>query len=164
MAFITKSHILFRVTHLPLTCLSERLLSSPTITNPRKWKTMTPVTLSLRPAVHMSAVTFECTEGELLTHNVPSQVFYLDLGWNTLGCARLLKFWQFSSELTKTWSSGTTECRVWIGNCNVKVWKSTEHKLHKIWRSLIFCTNWGKWVHPWILQPNSMEARNDMVN
>ena len=40
------------------------------------------------------------------------------------GVLVLLKFWQFSSELTKTWSSGTTECRVWIGNCNVKVWKS----------------------------------------
>ena len=31
------------------------------------------------------------------------------------------------------WSLGTTECRVWIANCNVKVWKSTELKLHKIW-------------------------------
>ena len=60
-----------------------------------------------------------------------------------------LKFGQFSSELTKTWSSGATECRVWIGNCNVKVWKSTEHKLHKIWRSLKFCVNSGKRAHPW---------------
>ena len=76
---ITKSHILFRVTYLPQTCVSERLLSWPTITNPRKWKTMTPMTLSLTPAVHMSTVTFECTEGEWLTHNIPSQVFQLDL-------------------------------------------------------------------------------------
>ena len=50
----------------------------------------------------------------------------------------------------KTWSSGATECRAWIGNCNVKVWKSTEHKLHKIWHSLKFCTNWGKRAHPWV--------------
>ena len=79
MVFIAKNHILFRVTYLPQICLSERLLSSPTITNPRKWKTVTPMTLSLRPAVHMSTVTFECTEGEWLTHNVPSQVFQSDL-------------------------------------------------------------------------------------
>ena len=53
-------------------------------------------------------------------------------------CAR---FAEILSELTKTWSSGATECGVWIGNCNVKVWKSTEHKLHKIWRSLKFKQN-----------------------
>ena len=61
----------------------------------------------------------------------------------------LLKFGQFSSELTKTGSSGATECGVWIGNCNVKVWKCTQHKLHKIWRSLEFCGNSGKRAHPW---------------
>ena len=33
------------------------------------------------------------------------------------GCAR---FAEILSELTKTWSSGATECGVWIGNCNVK--------------------------------------------
>ena len=54
------------------------------------------------------------------------------------GCAR---FTENLSELTKTWSSGATECRVWIGNCNVKVWKSTEHKLHNIWRSVKFQQN-----------------------
>ena len=57
------------------------------------------------------------------------------------GVLVFLKFWQFWSELTKTWSSGTTECGVWIGNCNVKVWKSTEHKLHNIWRSVKFQQN-----------------------
>ena len=57
------------------------------------------------------------------------------------GVLVLPKFWQFSSELTKTWSSGATECGVWIGNCNVKVWKSTEHKLHNIWRSVQFQQN-----------------------
>ena len=41
----------------------------------------------------------------------------------------------------KNLSSGATECGVWIGNCNVKVWKSTEHKLHKIWHSLKFKQN-----------------------
>ena len=51
------------------------------------------------------------------------------------GCAR---FAENLSELTKTWSSGATECGVWIGNCNVKVWKSTEHKLYNIWRSVQF--------------------------
>ena len=54
------------------------------------------------------------------------------------GCAR---FTENLSELTKTWSSGATECRVWIGNCNVKVWKSTEHKLHNIWHSVKFQQN-----------------------
>ena len=54
------------------------------------------------------------------------------------GCAR---FAEILSKLTQTWSSGATECRVWIGNCNVKVWKSTEHKLHNIWRSVKFQQN-----------------------
>ena len=54
----------------------------------------------------------------------------------------------FSSELTKSGSSGATECRVWIGSFNVKVWKSTEHKLYKMWRSLQFYTNSGKRAHP----------------
>ena len=54
------------------------------------------------------------------------------------GVLVLLKFSQSSSELTKAWSSGATECRVWLGNCNVKVWKSTEHKLQNIWPSLKF--------------------------
>ena len=27
---------------------------------------------------------------------------------------------------------------VWIGIFNVKAWKTTKHKLHKIWRSLKF--------------------------
>ena len=48
----------------------------------------------------------------------------------------------------KLGSSGPSECRVWIGNCNVKVCKSTEHKLHNIWRSLKFCVNSGKRAHP----------------
>ena len=77
---------------------------------------------------------------------LPSLRGLVSIPWGVLV---LLKFWQFTSKLTKTWSSGATECRVWIGNCNVKVWKSTEHKLHKIWRSLKFCTNLGKRAHPW---------------
>ena len=59
----------------------------------------------------------------------------LNLSWGVLV---LLKFWVNSQKLG---SSGATECRVWIGNCNVKVWKSTEHKLHKIWRSVKFQPN-----------------------
>ena len=55
-----------------------------------------------------------------------------------LGCAH---FTENLSELTKTWSSGATECRAGIGNCNVKVWKSTEHKLHNISRSVKFQQN-----------------------
>ena len=51
------------------------------------------------------------------------------------GCAR---FAEIASELTKTWSSNATEFWVWIGNYNVKVWKSTEDKLHNIWRSVKF--------------------------
>ena len=54
------------------------------------------------------------------------------------GCARFAENW---SELTKTWSSGATEFWVWIGNCNVKVWKSTEDKLHNYWRSVKFEQN-----------------------
>ena len=46
------------------------------------------------------------------------------------GVLVLLTFWHFSSELTETWISGATESGVW---------KSTEHKLHKIWRSVKFC-------------------------
>ena len=101
------------------------------------------------------------------------------------GVPILLKFWQFWSELAKTWSSGATECGVWIGNCNVKVWKSTECSIVQslavlyrvclnisivlLWEiqsrqtwigtkfrksstpmgSVKFCTNWGKWEHPW---------------
>ena len=64
---------------------------------------------------------------------------------NRQGCARFAEIW---SELTKTWSSGATGFWVWIGNCNVKVWKSTEDKLHKIWNSNFFCQNSGKPAHP----------------
>ena len=70
--------------------------------------------------------------------SVPRTVLWSIYTWGVLV---FLKFWQFWSELTKTWSSGTTECGVWIGNCNVKVWKSTEHKLHNIWRSVKFQQN-----------------------
>ena len=59
-----------------------------------------------------------------------------------------LKFGNFSCELKETESSGATEIEIWIGNFNVKVWKSTEQKLHKIWHSLKFSTNLGKRAHP----------------
>ena len=62
-----------------------------------------------------------------------------------LGCARFAKI---ASELTKTWSSGDTEFGVWIGNCNGKVWKSTEDKLHKIWNSKYFSQITAKRAHP----------------
>ena len=68
--------------------------------------------------------------------------------WETewqLGCARFAKI---ASELTKTWSSGATEFWAWIGNCNVKVWKSTEDKLHKIWNSKYFSQISAKRAHP----------------
>ena len=64
---------------------------------------------------------------------------------NVQGCAC---FAEIASELTKTWSSGATECRVWIGNCNVKVWKSTQDKLHKIWNSKYFGQISAKRAHP----------------
>ena len=60
------------------------------------------------------------------------------------GCAR---FAETASELTKAWSSGATEFGVWIGNCNVKVWKSTEDKLHKIWNSKYFSQISAKRAH-----------------
>ena len=50
-------------------------------------------------------------------------------------------WWHFNSIQVisqKSWSSGATECRVWIGNCNIKF---TEHKLHKTWRSTQFKQN-----------------------
>ena len=50
----------------------------------------------------------------------------------------------FSPERAQTWSLGATESEVWIGNLNVKAWKSTKHKLHKIWRSLKFLQNFRK--------------------
>ena len=62
-------------------------------------------------------------------------VLYIAHTRQILGCAR---FAEISCELAKSWSLGATECRVWIFNCNVKVWKSTEHKLHNIWRSVKF--------------------------
>ena len=38
-------------------------------------------------------------------------------------------------------NSGATECGVQIGNCNVKVWKSTKRKLHNMWASVKFQQN-----------------------
>ena len=46
--------------------------------------------------------------------------------------------WIFHLNANKTLSFGAKECRVWTGNFNVKVWKTTQYKLHKIWRSLKF--------------------------
>ena len=71
----------------------------------------------------------------------------LDYQWLVLGCARFAKNFECVNS-QKTWSSGATECRVWIGNYNVKVWKTTEHTLHKIWCSLKFCKMSGKRTHP----------------
>ena len=68
--------------------------------------------------------------------------------WKHRGVLVLLRFGQFSCELQKTGSSGATESEVWIGNFNVKAWKTTEHKLHKIWRSRKFYKNSRKRAHP----------------
>ena len=58
----------------------------------------------------------------------------------TLGCGSfLLKFSHFSPESKETWSLCAKESKVWIGNLNVKTWKTTEHILQKIWRSLKLC-------------------------
>ena len=70
---------------------------------------------------------------------------------NYWGVLIFLKFGHFSRELKETGSSGATESEVWIGNFNVKAWKTTEHKLHKIWFSLKFCKNSGKRAHPWVI-------------
>ena len=93
------------------------------------------------------AVTCQCRWTKLVA-KLQSPISAILLRRDTRGVLVFLKFGQFSSELTKTWSSGATECDVWIGKCNVKVWKSTEHKLHKIWRSLKFCVNSRKRAHP----------------
>ena len=59
----------------------------------------------------------------------------------------LLKLGQFSPERAETGSSGATGCEMWIANFNVKAWKTIEHKLHKICRSLKFCKITGKRAH-----------------
>ena len=59
----------------------------------------------------------------------------------TWGVLVFPKFGNFSCELKETESSSITEFEVGMGNFSVKARKSTEHKLHKIWRSLKFCTN-----------------------
>ena len=61
----------------------------------------------------------------------------------------LLIFLNFSPECAENWSTGATESEVWIGNFNVKAWKTTEYKLHKIWCSLKFFKISGKWAQPW---------------
>ena len=61
------------------------------------------------------------------------------------GCTRFLNLWQFLAKLKETGSLGATESEVWIANFNVKAWKTTEHKLHKIWCSLKF---WAKRAQP----------------
>ena len=59
-----------------------------------------------------------------------------------------LNFWHFSLKLKQTGSLGATESEVWIGNFNVKAWKTTAHKLYKIWPLLKFCKISGKRAHP----------------
>ena len=66
--------------------------------------------------------------------------------WPT-GEVDTLKFWRFSSELIKTWSSGATESEVWIGNFNVKVWKIYRAQAPQ---NLVLYTMSAKGTHPWI--------------
>ena len=75
---------------------------------------------------------------------------YLSLKYIVLhrGVLVFQKFWHSSPEHKETWSLDATGSEVWIGNFNVKARKSTKHNLHKIWRSLKFCTNSGKQAHP----------------
>ena len=49
------------------------------------------------------------------------------------GVLVFLKFRHFSCELKETVSLAATESEVWIGNFNEKAWKTTKHKLHKVW-------------------------------
>ena len=63
---------------------------------------------------------------------------------NLRGVFLFLKLWHFSSEGTQSWSLDATESEVWVGNFLVKAWKTTEHKLNNIWRSLKVCKNSGK--------------------
>ena len=65
-----------------------------------------------------------------------------------LGVLLFLKFGHFSCELKETGSLGGTESEVWIGNFNVKAWKTTDHKLHKIWPSLKILQNFRKTSTP----------------
>ena len=64
------------------------------------------------------------------------------------GVLVLLKVLHFLLKCAKTGSLGATESEVWIGNFNVKAWKTTEHKLHEICRSLKIWQNNGKQAHP----------------
>ena len=68
----------------------------------------------------------------------------------TRGVLVFLKFGYYSRELKETGSSGATESEIWIGKFNVKAWKTTEHKLQNIWRSLKFCKNSWKQAHSWV--------------
>ena len=74
------------------------------------------------------------------------QLNYSALGFR--GVLVFLNFPYFSPERKQTGSFGTTQSEVWIGNFNVKAWKPIENKLNKIWRSLKFCKNSGKWAQP----------------
>ena len=47
-----------------------------------------------------------------------------------------LKFWHFSPEHKETGNFGATEGEFWIGNLNAKAWKTTKHKLQKIYLTL----------------------------
>ena len=69
-------------------------------------------------------------------------------------CSFSWNFDVFDVNSKETGRVGATESEVWIGNLNVKAWKTTEHKLHKIWRSLKFCTNSGKRAHPKFSSPS----------
>ena len=71
----------------------------------------------------------------------------------------LPNFPHLSAECTETGSANITQSRVWIGNFNVKAWKTTKHKLHKIWRSLSFCTKSRKQAHPWRGDLDTSDAR-----
>ena len=60
----------------------------------------------------------------------------------------LLNFPNFSPERAETGNSSTTESEVLLGNSNVKVRKTNEHILHKIWHLLKFSKIPGKRAHP----------------
>ena len=80
------------------------------------------------------------------------------------GVLVLFKFGHFSCELKESGSSDATESGVWTGNFNAKAWKTTRHKLHKIWRSLKFCTNSGKPAHPWEKQSRRHKLAQKSTN
>ena len=77
-------------------------------------------------------------------------IFYRATQWRfeSSGVPFFMNFSLFSPERKESGSSGATESEVWKGNFKGIAWKTTKHKLHKIWSSLKFCKHSGNKLIP----------------